>query len=50
LSKEAIVVLNRANKIGPFVFSIDGAKSFQEFSRANRCSTALVLALATLAE
>src|SRR6478672_3954734 len=29
LSKEAIVVLNRANKIGPFVFSIDGAKSFQ---------------------
>jgi integrase len=36
LSNEAIVVLNRANKIGPFVFSIDGAKSFQEFSRAKR--------------
>src|ERR1700736_759570 len=36
LSKEAIVVLNRANKIGPFVFSIDGAKPFQEFSRAKR--------------
>ena len=34
LSNEAIVVLNRANKIGPFVFSIDGAKPFQEFSRA----------------
>src|SRR6202011_378299 len=34
LSNEAIVVLNRANKIGPFVFSIDGAKAFQEFSRA----------------
>ena len=36
LSNEAIVVLNRANKIGPFVFSIDGAKPFQEFSRAKR--------------
>jgi integrase len=34
LSHEAIVVLNRANKIGPFVF--DGAKPFQEFSRAKR--------------
>jgi integrase len=36
LSNEAIVVLNRATKIGPFVFSIDGAKPFQEFSRAKR--------------
>jgi integrase len=36
LSNEAIVVLNGANKIGPFVFSIDGAKPFQEFSRAKR--------------
>ena len=36
LSNEAIVVLNRANKIGPFVFSLDGAKPFQEFSRAKR--------------
>jgi integrase len=36
LSNEAIVVLNRATKLGPFVFSIDGAKPFQEFSRAKR--------------
>jgi integrase len=36
LSNEAIVVLNRANKTGPFVFSLDGAKPFQEFSRAKR--------------
>lgn len=36
LSNEAIVVLNRATKIWPFVFSIDGAKPFQEFSRAKR--------------
>jgi integrase len=36
LSNEAVVVLNRAAKIGPFVFSIDGAKPFQEFSRAKR--------------
>jgi integrase len=36
LSNQAIVVLNRANKIGPFVFSLDGAKPFQEFSRAKR--------------
>ncbi len=34
LSNEAIVILNRATKIGPFVFSLDGAKPFQEFSRA----------------
>jgi integrase len=36
LSNEAIVVLNRASKIGSFVFSLDGAKPFQEFSRAKR--------------
>jgi integrase len=36
LSNEAVVVLNRANKIGPLVFSLDGAKPFQEFSRAKR--------------
>src|SRR5215217_360383 len=36
LSNQAIVVLNRANKIGPFVFSLDGAKPFQDFSRAKR--------------
>src|SRR5947209_3651153 len=36
LSNEAIVVLNRANKIGAFVFSLDGTRPFQEFSRAKR--------------
>ena len=36
LSNEAIVVLNRANKIGAFVFSLDGRRPFQEFSRAKR--------------
>jgi integrase len=36
LSNEAIVVLNRANKIGTFVFSFDGTRPFQEFSRAKR--------------
>jgi integrase len=36
LSKQAIVVLNRATKIGAFVFSLDGAKPFQDFSRAKR--------------
>jgi integrase len=36
LSNEAIVVLNRANKTGALVFSLVGAKPFQEFSRAKR--------------
>jgi integrase len=36
LSNEAIVVLSRANKIGPFVFSLYGTKSFQGFSQAKR--------------
>jgi integrase len=36
LSNEAIVVLNRANKIGRLVFSFDGAKPFQDFTRAKR--------------
>jgi integrase len=35
-SNQAIAVLNRANKIGAFVFSLNGAKPFQEFSRAKR--------------
>jgi integrase len=36
LSNEAIVVLNRATKVGPFVFSLSGTKPFQDFSRAKR--------------
>jgi integrase len=36
LSNEAIILLNRTNKNGSFVFSLDGAKPFQEFSRAKR--------------
>jgi integrase len=36
LSNEAIVVLSRANKIGPFVFSLYGTKPFQGFSQAKR--------------
>jgi integrase len=36
LSNQAIVVLNRAAKIGTFVFSLDGVKAFQDFSRAKR--------------
>jgi integrase len=36
LSNEAIVVLNRANKIGALVFSLVGAKPFRDFSRAKR--------------
>jgi integrase len=36
LSNEAVIVLNRANKTGAFVFSFDGTKPFQEFSRAKR--------------
>jgi integrase len=36
LSNEAIVVLNRANKIGALAFSLAGAKPFQDFSRAKR--------------
>jgi integrase len=36
LSNQAIVVLKRAHKIGPFIFSLDGARPFQDFSRAKR--------------
>jgi integrase len=36
LSNEAIIVLNKANRIRTFVFSLDGAKPFQDFSRAKR--------------
>jgi integrase len=36
LSSEAIVVLNKANRIGTFVFSLDGARPFQDFGRAKR--------------
>jgi integrase len=36
LSNEAIIVLSRANKIGSFVFSLYGTKSFQGFSQAKR--------------
>jgi integrase len=36
LSNQSIVVLNRANTVGAFVFSLVGAKPFQEFSRAKR--------------
>jgi integrase len=36
LSNEAIIVLNRANKIGAFVFSLNGAKPFRDFGRAKR--------------
>ena len=36
LSEQAMAVLKRADKKGPFVFSVLGIKSFQEFSRAKR--------------
>ena len=36
LSNQAIVVLKKANNAGAVVFSSDGSKSFQEFSRAKR--------------
>jgi integrase len=36
LSNEAIAVLNSANKIGAFIFSLDGTKPFQDFSGAKR--------------
>ena len=34
LSEQAITVLRRADKKGPFVFSVLGTKPFQEFSKA----------------
>jgi integrase len=36
LSEQAITVLKRADKMGPFVFSVLGRKPFQEFSRSKR--------------
>jgi integrase len=36
LSNEAIAVLNRANKVGTFVFSFDGTKPYQNFSQTKR--------------
>jgi integrase len=36
LSEQAITVLKRANKKGPFVFSVLGTKPFQKFSKAKR--------------
>jgi integrase len=36
LSEQAIAVLKRADKKGPFVFSVIGTKPFQEFSKAKR--------------
>jgi integrase len=36
LSNQAIIVLSRANKTGPFVFSITGTNPFRDFGRAKR--------------
>jgi integrase len=36
LSEQAIAVFKRADKKGPFVFSVLGSKPFQEFSRGKR--------------
>src|SRR5262245_53650946 len=36
LSEQSMAVLTRADQPGPYVFSLLGAKPFQEFSRANR--------------
>jgi integrase len=36
LSSPAIIVLKRVRTIGPFVFSLDGSRFFQDFSRAKR--------------
>src|SRR3984893_6198931 len=36
LSVEAIIILNRANKTGAFVFSLNRTKPFQDFGRAKR--------------
>ena len=36
LSNEAVIVLNKANRIRTFVFSFDGTKPFRDFSRAKR--------------
>jgi integrase len=36
LSEQSITVLQRAEKLQPFVFSVLGTKPFQEFSRAKR--------------
>jgi integrase len=37
LSEQSMGVLMRADKHGPFVFSVLGTKPFNEFSRAKRC-------------
>ena len=36
LSNEAVIVLNKANRIKTFVFSFDGTKPFGDFGRAKR--------------
>jgi integrase len=36
LSNEAVIVLNKSNRIRTFVFSFDGTRPFQDFSRAKR--------------
>jgi integrase len=36
LSEQSIAVLNRAQKSGPFVFSVFGTRPFHDFSRAKR--------------
>jgi integrase len=36
LSNEAVIVLNKSNRIRTFVFSFDGTRAFQDFSRAKR--------------
>jgi integrase len=36
LSEGSMAVLKRANLTGPYVFSVNGSKPFQEFSRAKR--------------
>jgi integrase len=36
LSNEAVIVLNKSNRIRRFVFSFDGTRPFQDFSRAKR--------------
>ncbi len=41
LSNEAVVVLNRANKIGPLVFSLDGAKPFKNSAAQSASLTAI---------
>src|SRR3981189_2620798 len=36
LTNQAVIVLNRANKTGPFLFSPAGTKPFRDFGRAKR--------------